>query len=204
MTLQHYGPGPAHNCTIDFYDQDRISIRHEWLVKHPDSPFPPPDLVGEFRKQIHIAEAGLYGSLPKFNWTPLDPDRQHYTATISSRDGIFVENWEVARVNGRLRAKFVIEHGPQWLEKNPHSDPLIFKCEDPEFRSVPHLVAIPQSRAANVHPGWKPNHIFEVPVAIVDSNGNLQVMSGIKAPDGRTINDFGCWNLLTKHFGDEG
>src|SRR6185312_7103584 len=24
MLLKHYGPGPAHNCTIDFYDKDRI------------------------------------------------------------------------------------------------------------------------------------------------------------------------------------
>ena len=41
-------------------------------------------------------------------------------------------------------------------------------------------------------PGRKPNHKFEVPVAIIDYNGNLQVMSAVKAPDGSTINDFGC------------
>jgi hypothetical protein len=202
MTPKHYGPGPAHNCTIDFYDKDRINIRHEWLVKHPDSPFAPPDLVSDFRQQLRISEAGPEGPLPTFNWTPLDPDRQHYTASISSRDGVFVENWEATRVNGHLRAKITIERGPQWIEKNPNSNPLIFKFEDPEFVSAPLLVQVPQSGAANVHPGWKPNHRFEVPVAIIDSNGNLQVMAATRAPDGSTINDFGCWNILTRHFGD--
>ena len=55
---KHYGPGPAHNCTIDFYDKDRINIQHEWLLKHPDSPFAPHELVGDVRHQIRIAEAG--------------------------------------------------------------------------------------------------------------------------------------------------
>ncbi len=48
----------------------------------------------------------------------------------------------------------------------------------------------------------EPNHTFEVPVAIIDSNGNLQVMAAVKAPDGSTISDFGCWNILTRHLGD--
>ena len=38
-------------------------------------------------------------------------------------------------------------------------------------------------------------------MAILDSNGNLQVMAAVKAADGSTINDFGSWNILTKHFG---
>jgi hypothetical protein len=92
MMLKHYGPGLAHNCTIDFYDKDRINIRREWSLKHPDTPFPPADLVGEFRHQTRISEAGPEGPLPSFNWTPLDPDRQHYSVSISSRDGVFVEN----------------------------------------------------------------------------------------------------------------
>ena len=123
MVLKHYGPGPAHNCTVDFYDKDRINIRREWLLKNPASPFPPPGLVGEFRQQVRISEAGPEGSLPMFNWTPLDPDRQHYSASISSRDGVFVENWEVTRVNGCLRSKVTIQRGPQWI------------AEESQFRS---------------------------------------------------------------------
>ncbi len=202
MMLKHYGPDPAHNCTIDFYDKDRINIRHEWSLKHPDTSFPPADLVGEFRYQTRISEAGPEGPLPSFNWTPLDPDRQHYSVSTSSRDGVFVENWDVTRVKGHLCARITIERGPQWIEKNPHSDPLVFKFEDPEFTSVPRLTEVPQTSAANVHPGWKPNHRFEVPVVIIDSNGNLQVMAAVKAPDGSTINDFGTWNILTRHYGN--
>jgi hypothetical protein len=48
------------------------------------------------------------------------------------------------------------------------------------------MVEVPGSGAAKVHPGWKPNHRFEVPVAIIDSNGNLQVMAAVKVPDGGT------------------
>jgi hypothetical protein len=203
MMLKHYGPAPAFNCTVDFYDKDRTNIQHEWLQKHPDSPFAPPGLVGQFRKQIHVSEAGPEGSLPMFNWTPLDPDRQHYSASISTRDGIFVESWEVTRVNGRLRAKVTIERGPQWIKRNPTCDPMVFKFEDPEFVSVPLLTEAPKPSTAKVHPGWKPNYKFEVPVAIIDSNGNLQVVSAVKAPDGGMLDDFGCWDILTKHFGDD-
>jgi hypothetical protein len=202
MMVKHYGPGPAHNCRIDFYDKDRINIRHHWSVKHPDSPFPPADLVGEFRHQVQIAEAGPEGPLPTFEWTPLDPDHQHYSASISSRDGVFVEEWEVTRVDGHLRAKVTIERGPQWIEKNPNADPMVFQFADPEFVSAPLLTEVPQSAASKVHPGWKPNHRFEVPVAIIDPNSNLQVMAAVKGPDGNTISDFGSWNILTRHFGE--
>jgi hypothetical protein len=50
--------------------------------------------------------------------------------------------------------------------------------------------------------GLPRNPHFEVPVAIVDPNGNAEVMSGVKLPDGTTKTDFWCWNILTKHFGD--
>jgi hypothetical protein len=177
MMLKHYGLSSAHNCTIDFYDKDRINVRREWLLKHPDSPFPPADLVGEFRHHVRVPEAGPEGPLPFFNWTPLDPDRQHYSVSIGSRDGVFVEDWEVTRVDGHLRAKINIERGPHWVEKNPSSDPLVFRLEDPEFTSLPLLTEVPQLSTVSTHPGWKPNHRFEVPVAIIDPNGNLQVMS---------------------------
>jgi hypothetical protein len=50
---------------------------------------------------------------------------------------------------------------------------------------------------------WKPNYRFEVPAAIVDPNGNIQALSGIKQPNGSTLTDFRYWNVLTKHFGDQ-
>ena len=136
-------------------------------------------------------------------WTPLDPNRQHYTVSISCRDGVFVEKWEVARVNGILRSRITIERGPQWIERNPGMDPLVFKLQDPEFVAMPLAEKIPDSHSGKlVHHGWKPNHKFEVPVAIIDPNSNIQVISGVKQPDGSTRTDFGSWNILTKHFGE--
>lgn len=202
MMLKHYGPEPAFNCTIQFFDDNRKNLEHQWLVKHPNSLFLPPGLFDESQKSFHIAEAGAEGAIGSFNWSPLDPDRQHYTVSIDSRDGLFVEKWEVTRVEGVLRAKITIEHGPQWIEKNPTLERVVFKCEDPEFISTPLATEIPKRNLAKVHPGWKPNHRFEVPVAIIDPNGQIQVISSVKLPDGSTATDFGCWNILTKHFGD--
>lgn len=204
MMLKHYGPNPAYNCDVEFFDEDRKNIEHLWLVQHPSSPFPPPGLAGHSQTHIHIAEAGPSGSIGSFQWAPLDPDRQHYTASISCRDGVFFERWEVTRVNGVLRAKLTIEHGPQWKEKNPQSDPVVFTCVDPEFSNTPLASTFPALTPEPVHPGWKPNHRFEVPAAIIDPNGHVQVISGVKLPDGTQQTDFGCWNLLTKHFGDSG
>jgi hypothetical protein len=203
MMLRHYGPNPAYSCNIGFYDNDRKNIEHQWLVAHPESPFPPPGLAsGESQKQVYVAETGPEGSSGGFPWNSLDPDRQHYTVSISCRDGIFVESWEVTRVDGILRSTVTIEHGPQWIEKNPNLDPVVFRCGDPEFISTPLATEVPKLAKKAVHPGWKPNHRFEVPAAIIDPNGHVQVVSGIKLPDGSTLTDFGCWNILTRHFGD--
>ncbi|HMD77462.1 MAG TPA: hypothetical protein VKG86_08810 [Terracidiphilus sp.] len=203
MMLKHYGPNPAYNCKIDFYDDDRKNIEHQWLVAHPNSPYPPPGLAaGESQKSVYIAETGPEGSAGGFPWNPLDPDRQHYTIQISCRDGLFEEKLEVARVNGVLRSIITIERGLQWVKKNPTLDPFVFRCEDPEFIRAPLATAIPKSNPGKVvHPGWKPTHRFEMPVAIIDPNGNLQV-GGITLPDGTLSHGPGCWNILTQHFGD--
>lgn len=202
MVLQHYGPNPAYNCDIEFFDADRKNIEHQWLLQHPDSPFPPPGLAGQSQLQLHVSEAGPLGSIGNFQWTPLDPDRQHYRVSISCRDGVFAENWEITRVNGALRAKIAIEHGPQWIEKNPKLNRMVFACADPEFFSTPLAPALPVAEPRSINPGWKPNHGFEVPVAIIDPNGHVEVMSGVKLSDGSLKTDFGCWNILTRHFGD--
>jgi hypothetical protein len=80
---------------------------------------------------------------------------------------------------------------------------LVFKLEDPEFISVPLLTEAPQMSAPRPHPGWKPSHRFEIPVVIIDPNHNMQVLAAAKAPDGRTITDFGTWNILKRHYGDD-
>jgi len=203
MLLKHYGPGPAYNCDIGFSDDDRKNIEHEWLVRHPHSPYPPPGLAGESQKHIHIAEASPEGAAGSFTWNPLDPNSQHYTVSISCRDGVFVEKWEVTRVDGVLRSRITIEHGPQWIKNNPHLEPVVFRYEDPEFVRTALAAEMPEaSKGKAVHPGWKPLHRFDVPAAIIDPNGNVQVISGVKLPDGSTQTDFGSWNILMRHFGD--
>lgn len=192
MMLKHYGQGPAYNCDIIFYDDDRKNVEHEWLVKHPSSPYPPPGLAGESQKRIYIPEASLEGSVGSFRWNPLDPNSQHYTVSISCRDGVFAEKWEVMRVNRILRSAITIEHGPQWIEKNPGLESVVFRYQDPEFIRTPLATKMPKvSKGKVVHPGWKPQHRFEVPAAIIDPNGNVQVVFGVKLPDGRTLTDFG-------------
>jgi len=200
MMLNHYGPNPAYNCQVNFYDKDRKNIEHEWLVKHPHNPFPPPGLAGQSQLHLHIPEADPPGPATNFRWTPLDPDRQHYSVSITCRDGIFEESWEVTRVDGILRTRISIEHGPDWKEKNPNSDPVVFACSDPEFVPTPLASEIPSAKLQAVHPGWKPNYRLDLPVAIIDSNGNIQV-AGVKLPDGGINRGFGCWNILTRHLG---
>lgn len=204
MMLLHYGPEPAFNCHVDFYDDDRKNIEHLWLVEHPNTPFLPPGQFDESQKRLYVAEAGPEGGArSNFTWTPLNPNSQHYTVSITCRDGVFTEKWEVTRVDGILRARIVIERGPKWARENPQESPIVFRCEDPEFVSAAPAKVVPIHRSGLVtHPGWKPNYKVEIPMAIVDPNGNLQMASGIKQPDGSTRTDFGCWNILTKHFGD--
>ena len=205
MMLTHYGPDPAHNCEVMFYDDDRKHIEHEWLVKHPNIPFVPPGLAGESQKRVYTVEAGPEGgSAGSFKWRPLDPDNQHYTESISCRDGVFVEKWEITRINGILRSAITIERGPLWIKKNPGKPSVIFQYRDPEFVSAPLAAEMPKiNKGRVVHPGWKTRYRFDVPAAIIDPNGNIQIVSGIKQPDGSTLTDFGSWNILSKHFGDE-
>ena len=205
MMLKHYGPSSAHNCIVEFFDDDRKNIEHLWLVANGSPPFLPLGQFDESQKLFHIPEAAVEGPVPclPFNWSPIDPNRQHYTVSISCRDGVFAERWEVTRVEGVLRSRVVIERGPQWIRENPGANPVVFECKDPEFISAPLATIVPSPEAKKiVHPGWKPLHRFDLPVAIIDPNDHVQI-AGIKQPDGGTLaGDPGCWNILTRHFGD--
>jgi hypothetical protein len=204
MMLKHYGPDTAYSCDIVFVDDDRKNIEHQWLVEHPDSSFLPiGGVAGKSQVSFHISEAGPEGAIANFQWTPIDRNNQHYTVSISCREGVFVEHWHVTRADGVLRTKITIERGPQWVEKNPMRSPVVFACTEPGFISTPLASVLPEKTPPLVNPGWKPNHRFYFPVAILDPNGNIEVMSGVKLPDGSQKTDFGCWNMLTRHFGDK-
>jgi hypothetical protein len=203
MMLKHFGPGLTQNCDIVFYDDDRKNIEHEWLVKNPNVPYPPQEVAGESQNRTYILEAGPEGSYGGFYWNPVNPNSQHYTVSINCRDGVFTEKWQIARINGILRSAITIEHGPEWMRKNPNMDPVVFRYQDPEFTPTALATEMPKIRQGKVvHPGWKPSHRFEVPAAIIDPNGNIQTVSGVKLPDGSTLTDFGSWNILSKHYGN--
>ena len=204
MMIKHYGPKTAFNCDIQFYDNDRKNIERLWLDNHPGSSFlPQGGVVGKSQMAFHLPDAGVEAALGNFEWEPIDPNNQHYTISISCRDGVFEQKWEITRVNRTLRTKITIAHGPQWVEKNPMLNPIVFSCTEPGFVSTPLASSPPTIKPTPVNPGWKQNHKFEFPTAIVDPNGNIQIVSGVRQPDGSQRTDFGCWNLLTKHFGDE-
>jgi hypothetical protein len=194
MVMRHYGPGPAYNCDVSFWDSDRKNIEHDWLVKHPDSPFPPPGLArGDSQKTFHIPEADPLVAIGNFQWTPLDKNYQHYTVSINCRDGVFEEVWAVSRVDGVLRTEIGIQRPASVVGKNSTQERSVYTCTDPEFYSVPPLSTLPDASSQKVNPGWKPNHSFSFPVAIMDPNKNIEV-NVVKEP--------GCWKCLVEHCPD--
>ena len=108
----------------------------------------------------------------------------------------------MTRVDGVLRTRISIEHGPLWREENPDLDPVVFSCSDPEFVPKPLLSEVPTSQLEPVHPGWKPHHRFDLPAAIIDPNGNIQI-AGIRLTDGSLTHGSDCWNRLLRHQRDK-
>lgn len=195
MSVQHYGPDPAYNCDFNFYDEDRLHIEHLWLTKHPDSSFPPAGIAdGPSQWGLHIDELDPIENPRTFDWKPLNPNQQHYTAEIICRSGQFHEEWNTTRINGFLRTKMILKQVIYRVNKNYFEQ--IFGCTDPEFSSAPLAETLPKVWPPHpVNPGWKPNHRFEFPVAILAPNNTIQVAgSGYSQ---------GCWDLLTKHYGSE-
>ena len=77
-------------------------------------------------------------------------------------------------------------------EESPPKPTCIFDMKTLEFVGTALATEMPQERKGKVvHLGWKPRYRFEVPAAIIDPNGNVQVISGIKLPDGNTQTEFG-------------
>lgn len=194
MMIRHYGPGPAYNCDVSFSDFGRKRIEHNWLLQHPNSPFVPLQLVGESQKVFpRVPEVDPMGFFTTFQWTPLDPNHQHYGAGMICRDGDFVEDWQIARVDGVLLTKIKVERYFPFTDRKAET---VFSCVDTSFPSADPIESQQvneQGQAAQVNPGWKPNHVFTFPVVIFDSNYNMEELT-IKQP--------GCWKYLLKHYGD--
>jgi len=193
--INHYGSNPAYNCDLDFYDLDRQNVKHNWLVEHPNYSFPPPGLAGESQRHFHIPEADPLGAAENFLWTPLDANHQHYSVEIICRDGRFHEEWEVTRIDGVLRTEIKIERptlGSSGIQNFEH----VFACTDPEFSGAPLASTMPNVNPQRpINPGWKPNHVFGLPVVILAPNNNFYVARAKNS-------HLGCWDVLTEHLGD--
>jgi hypothetical protein len=188
MMARQYGNGSSSNCQISFYDVQREEIVREWLDKHPGTPFAPPGLVGDLRKDFDIPEADPFGRLPNFEWRPIDPDHQHYSVGIHCHEGDLGEDWQVARIRGvlltkiKLERKFPLEHRSQEL----------YSCADALFPSSFPRATLKTWKGPNstVNPGWKPNHLVVFPTVIYDYNHNIEAMT-VKTP--------GCWKCLVQY-----
>lgn len=201
MMFKHYGPNPAYNCSVEFYDEDRKHVEYDWLAKHPKLSFVPEEVTGgESQKFFHISELDPVDNPDRFEWRPLDPNNQHYGVEIICRgsDGQFHEDWEVSRIDGSLRTSIKLGRPSPALKRNPDLPAVIFECTDTGFTNFPLLSTMPPNFdiSAPINPGWKPHHRFEMPVVIIDPNNNTEVV-GMKG-----VSSLGCWDLLTKHFGN--
>jgi hypothetical protein len=194
MLIKHYGESPAYNCEVSFYDEDRKNIGRAWLASHPGFSFPPINLIGEsskvFRDIPEIDKRG-WGS---FEWTPIDPNRQHYTTVSECRDGQFIEYWDVTRVNGNLEMAMRLEWTETWAKQHPEMQGTIFSCKDHDFSTSPLAVIIPPLQSITVNRGFQLNHSLGYPVAILDPNNHVQTLT--------KRNDVSCWRLVNEHIGE--
>lgn len=198
MLVHQYGSSPAYNCDISFYDLDRKNIERLWLTRHSKSSFPPSNLTGGPSQIRHlIAESDPMGEPYNFRWMPLDANRQHYSASITTRSGDFSEDWEVTRVEGILRTKLIVNQLVQKQGQSPKYEQ-VFECSDQGFVAAPLVSKMPKVwPPPRINPGWKPNHTFDFPTLIIDPNGNIEALT----MHSRNNMRLSCWSLLTTHSG---
>jgi len=107
FVVRHYGPSSAMNVDINFSD-GKSSQRLRWSEIDPTGPV---DGV--------------------FLWLPPDINNQRYRADINCRDGQYVENIEIRRINGAFLSKTDVSKFIRNSPSHPYEelDPL-FKCDD--------------------------------------------------------------------------
>lgn len=197
MVVEHFGPEPAYNCDIVFSDTAGIAKESQWMAEHPGVVLAPPEITSRAHKDLpRIPEidqnSGLGGV--SFNWDPIDPDNHHYLTYMACRGGGFTEEWDIERLNGVLRTSLVIKRDSNWENKNPYMNQEVFSCVDPQIHDDSQRIT-PIAHRSGTFPGWRPNHA-QFPVLIISPNNSL--WSGASADNG----SLGCWDMLSKHFGD--
>ena len=187
MFIKLYNSEPSYNCLITFEDMDRKNIER----LHYNSQYS----LSKSDSQVEFSPTEIDSNRPAqiFRWSPLAPDSQHYQVNVTCRGKQFQEKWEVTRVDKILLTRITLEE----VTFNPsEKHKRIYECVDKNFYETPLLEDKPQKPlAAPADPRWKPNHAFELPVAIIGMNSNIYVANSARSKAG-------CWNALYRHLGD--
>ena len=128
MRIMHFGPDPVYNVHVYFEDDDRFA-----QIKNQRN--------GISNKQIQDAVINLAypeidplrGGLilnPQFTWSPVNPDREHYTIAINTRDGGFIESLFIEQSGGKWLFRLIVKGNP---------GAALIDCCDPGFRYWPEL-----------------------------------------------------------------
>jgi hypothetical protein len=124
MKIRHCGPDSVYNVEVIFTDADRAK-----QIATRGSATPAviaATLVSLEYPEIDPTQGGWAEQFP---WSPLDPDHEHYTAKIKTRDKLFDETLQIERVAAK------------WLYRIKIFDPAttqrILDCRDPGFPESP-------------------------------------------------------------------
>jgi hypothetical protein len=118
MLVQHSGFKSVYNIEILFSDEDRLSA----FKMNPNDI----NLIKDANRKLHFDEIDPKGTVTaqSFQWQPLNPDYQHYSATISTRDKRLMEILDIERINGNWKYAMKLE--------DEENNTFVF-CKDAEF-----------------------------------------------------------------------
>ena len=156
MSFKHFGPSSAFNCHGEFVDLQQDGPESEFHRTHrTDSiyqfSFPEVDPVPGFGDN-------------NFNWVARDPNNQHYHVNILCRDGQFVEDFTIKRIDGAFQVRLDILQeegsGTERVERK------VFGCDDSFVPSRSLLPPVLNYISPYFYPYWQPHHRYSMGVII--------------------------------------
>jgi hypothetical protein len=205
FAFKHFGPDSAFNCHGNVIDVQQDGSESEFHHYHPN-----PSTVYEFR----FSEVDLVPGFGDHNyqWVPRNPNYQHYKVDIICRDGQFLEDFVIARVNGLYRVKFDLTRSEYWIKEHPELEREVFHCGDSFNVSSPRLLpSFAIEPTAFFYPYWHPNGFYIQGMDLAPPPPNAVVPPEVVALDKMlmTFRDTGvsspCWALFngpSKHLGE--
>jgi hypothetical protein len=156
MSFKHFGPTSAFNCKGSF--SDLIQSGEETIFHRLAGPQP---LGYEFNFQEADPIPGFGDN--NFRWIPRNPNGQHYQVDIHCRDGQFLEDLIVARIDGIFRIRLNITRAKFWVEHNPELDREVYSCDESFLSSTSSLLpSFVTDTAPYFNPDWQPNHLYRL------------------------------------------